>query len=228
MEKTSIDLSQLDESTKQALLEQLKQEQAKKQESLIQKKEHYAAMRDEMIAKAVSNFREQEQAMTDLKNALVSDIAALVDIKTEAFGETEQKGHTFTNKDGTMRVKTSEAEILGFDDTALNGVAKIKTYIKGLASENNQELIEMILRLLKPDKEGNLNPREVVKLFNYKDELEAKLSKQGKQIDPVFSEGVEIIRQAKKVDRKAYYIEVLTRENEKGKWRAIRLNFANI
>lgn len=203
---------------------------SQKAESMDRRKDDYVEVRDNMIDNLLEKFIALNKELMERKKESWSELNTLITLKEEAFGTTDtpQKSHTFTHSNNKTRVMVQEAAIVTFDDTAANGAAKIKQFIKTLTTAETSDIIEMVMNLLGPDKEGNLNPRKMITLFAMKDKRAIRLAKEGKLIEPLFDEGVEIIRKAMRFDYNATYIDVQRRRGGDNKWESIKLNFASM
>jgi hypothetical protein len=211
-----------------ALTAEVRAKDAAASEAMASKKEQYVAMRDNLIAEQFNRFLWMRKKMEELKVDAFKELNALIEMKAEAFGEQNQKSHTFTNARNTHRIVVNNAAIVSFDDTASAGAAKIKAYINTLASSENQEIIEMLVNLLGPDREGNLNPRKMTVLFDLKDKMARKAGSEGRALHHLLADGVEIIRNSMRYNYSATYIDVQYRRAGDNKWETVALNFASM
>jgi len=153
-------------------------------------RENYKQMSEKFIARTIKKLTPLSEAIRQKKAEVLDEAAALQKLKAELLeidGKSMPKSHTFTSEDGTRRVTIGVYETDGYDDTVEEGVAIVKAYIEGLASDaKSQQLVKMVLSLLQRSANGALKASRVVRLHKLADESG----------DERFQEGVRIIEAA--------------------------------
>lgn len=201
-----------------------KQEQARRQaeERVLQLRDNYAKMSEDFIRKTMKSLTPLSEQIRAKKAAVLEEASALQALKAELLqidGKNMPKSHTFTNEKGTQRVTIGVYETDAYDDTVEEGIAIVKEYIEGLASDaKSQQLVKMVLSLLQRSANGALKASRVVRLHKLADESG----------DERFIEGVKIIENAYRPAISRTYIRCEKREiDENGgvvhDWEAIPL-----
>lgn len=183
-----MDISQMTAAERAALREQLEaQERAdsqKRQESI----DAYKQMVDEFCVEVFGRMKKVSDQLRAEKERVFGDAELLIKQKEQLF-KVKQDRHSnqFTTSDGKYTVALGYRTNDGWDDTVNEGIAKVKEYLATLAStEEGARAVSIILKLLTKDKKGNLKASSMI-------QLEQEAAKNG---DPLFIEGVQIIRDA--------------------------------
>lgn len=199
-----------------------------KSEGFVSKKEAFMQKQEAVIDELYDAFVIENERLLKLKANAWHKLKNLIREKDEAFGPTSQKSYSFVNCDNSKKVDITEASIVSFDETSANGAALIKAFIVSSTTSENRHILDMLLNMLGPDREGNLNPKKMTTLFTWYDGYERDQNKQGKLVDASLQQGIEILRAAIRHDKNASYIDVLARTGLDGKWESIKLNFASM
>lgn len=194
----TIQLGKLTPEQKKQLLDELQAEEALKQATVKAEREIYKETVGKTVAETIKEMQIVSSMLAKSKANVFNNFSALLDMKKELYGYKEgQQSHTFTNALG-QTIEVGYRQIDGWDDTVEAGIAKVNQYIDSLAtSEETAKLVKFIQRLLKKDQKGNLKSNRVLELQNLAEEINS----------PLFSDGVDIIREAYKPVRSAYFIE---------------------
>lgn len=183
-----MDISKMTAAERAALREQLEaQERAdsqKRQESI----DAYKQMVDEFCVEVFGRMKKVSDQLRTEKERVFGDAELLIKQKEQLF-KVKQDRHSnqFTTSDGKYTVALGYRTNDGWDDTVNEGIAKVKEYLATLAStEDGARAVSIILKLLTKDKKGNLKASSMI-------QLEQEAAKNG---DPLFIEGVQIIRDA--------------------------------
>lgn len=183
-----MDISNMTAAERAALREQLEaQERAdsqKRQESI----DAYKQMVDEFCVEVFGRMKKVSDQLRTEKERVFGDAELLIKQKEQLF-KVKQDRHSnqFTTSDGKYTVALGYRTNDGWDDTVNEGIAKVKEYLATLAStEDGARAVSIILKLLTKDKKGNLKASSMI-------QLEQEAAKNG---DPLFIEGVQIIRDA--------------------------------
>lgn len=183
-----MDISNMTAAERAALREQLAaQERAdsqKRQESI----DAYKQMVDEFCADSFERMKKISELLRAEKERVFAAADLLIEQK-EALFKTKSDRHSnqFTTSDGKVTVALGYRTTDGWDDTVNEGIAKVKEYLSSLAAtEEGAKAVNIILKLLAKDKKGNMKASSMI-------QLEQEAAKNG---NPLFVEGVQIIRDA--------------------------------
>ena len=183
-----MDVSNMTAAERAALREQLEaQERAdsqKRQESI----DAYKQMVDEFCADSFERMKKISELLRAEKERVFAAADLLIEQK-EALFKTKSDRHSnqFTTSDGKVTVALGYRTTDGWDDTVNEGIAKVKEYLSSLAAtEEGAKAVNIILKLLAKDKKGNMKASSMI-------QLEQEAAKNG---NPLFVEGVQIIRDA--------------------------------
>lgn len=149
----------------------------------------YRAMVDDEIANCIPILQELSESIRITKQTVLENFRAVLEMK-ERFLERKVDGqlsHTFTNSDGTMRVKLGVHFVDAYRDTVEDGVAMVKDFISSLAKdESTKKLVEMVLKLLSPGANGTIKASRIVQLRRIAEDFG----------DERFLQGVRIIEES--------------------------------
>lgn len=199
-----------------------KAEDEKKQAAAERKRqrEEYASMVDDEINTAIPQLRELSEAIRTVKDTVFGNFDAILKMKAEILGLTkdDQRSHTFTNSDSTLRITLGVNCIDGYRDTVEDGIAMVKAYIESLATDDKSKvLVSAVLRLLSRDGQGNLKASRVLQLRKMAEESG----------DDRFIEGVRIIEESYQPTVTKRYIRAEYKDS-KGAWRYIPLDMTAV
>lgn len=199
-----------------------KAEDEKKQAAAERKRqrEEYATMVDDEINTAIPQLRELSESIKTVKDTVFGNFDAILKMKAEILGLTkdDQRSHTFTNSDSTLRITLGVNCIDGYRDTVEDGIAMVKAYIESLATDDKSKvLVSAVLRLLSRDGQGNLKASRVLQLRKMAEESG----------DERFIEGVRIIEESYQPTVTKRYIRAEYKDS-KGAWRYIPLDMTAV
>ena len=180
----------------------------------------YANMVDDEIRTAIPQLREMSEALKTVKDTIFGNFDAVLKMKSEILGLTrdDQRSHTFTTSDSTLRLTLGVNCIDGYRDTVEDGIAMVKKYIESLAKDDNSRaLVNAVLRLLSRDGQGNIKASKVLQLRKMADDSG----------DERFIEGVKIIEESYQPTVTKRYIRAEYKD-EKGAWRYIPLDMTAV
>ncbi len=180
----------------------------------------YANMVDDEIRTAIPQLREMSEALKTVKDTIFGNFDAVLKMKSEILGLTrdDQRSHTFTTSDSTLRLTLGVNCIDGYRDTVEDGIAMVKKYIESLAKDDNSRaLVNAVLRLLSRDGQGNLKASRVLQLRKMAEDSG----------DEQFLEGVRIIEESYQPTVTKRYIRAEYKD-EKGAWRYIPLDMTAV
>ena len=132
-----------------------------------QDRDAYRDLVDETIERTVPSLMCLSQGIKETKQAVLDDFKNVIDMKADVLKlkKDGQRSDTFTNSKGDKRITVGVYTTDGYRDTVEDGIAIVKEYIEGLASdEKTKSLVKMVLRLLARDAKGTLKASRVVQL----------------------------------------------------------------
>lgn len=199
-----------------------KAEDEKRQAAAERKRqrEEYATMVDDEINTAIPQLRELSESIKTVKDTVFGNFDAILKMKAEILGLTkdDQRSHTFTNSNSTLRITLGVNCIDGYRDTVEDGIAMVKAYIESLATDDKSKvLVSAVLRLLSRDGQGNLKASRVLQLRKMAEESG----------DERFIEGVRIIEESYQPTVTKRYIRAEYKDS-KNAWRYIPLDMTAV
>lgn len=212
-----MDIEKLTAAERAELKAQLEaQERAEKQK----RENDISAYKDlvtEFVHKTKDSMMHLSGMMRQRKDEVFENVAALVDLKEKLYNtKLDRHSNTFSADGITVTIgrRTNDS----WDDTVEVGIQKVKDYLATLAKDDNSaKLYEMLMKLLSKDRKGNLKASSMLQLEQYASKLN----------DPLFTEGVEIIRNAYKPRETCDFVSVSYKDAE-GKEHAIPLSLATM
>lgn len=141
--------------------EEFKAAQAAKnaKEQAKRDREAYRDLVDETIERAIPSLECLSQGIKETKQSILDDFRNVIEMKADVLKlkKDGQRSDTFTNSAGDKRITVGVYVTDGYRDTVEDGIAIVKEYIEGLASDaKTQSLVKMVLRLLARDAKGTL------------------------------------------------------------------------
>ena len=197
------------EEFKAALAAKNAKEQAKRD------REAYRDLVDETIERAIPSLECLSQGIKETKQSILDDFRNVIEMKADVLKlkKDGQRSDTFTNSAGDKRITVGVYVTDGYRDTVEDGIAIVKEYIEGLASDaKTQSLVKMVLRLLARDAKGTLKASRVVQLRKIAEESGNER----------FMEGVQIIEESYQPAISKQFIRAEVK-NENGAWVCIPL-----
>ena len=215
-EKTKTTVEMTDEEA--AEFQAFKEAQARKRAEEKKKAERqtYDDLVDAAIEESFPRLRNISDAIRMTKKTVRESFQAILDMKRDVLGLTKEKqrSHTWTHSNGKLRITIGSHKCDGWKDTVTDGVAMVKEACLDLIQdETTRALVNQILRLMAPDKEGNLKAAKALQLRRLADELH----------NDRISEGVSIIEEAYIPSLSRTYIYGEVKDEETGAWKSIPL-----
>lgn len=198
----------------------LEREKKKAAEVRKQQRRDYVDMVDDEVRTTIPQLRELSEQIKLVKETIFGNFDAILKLKSDITGvaRDDQKSHTFTTSDGTLRVILGVNTIDGYRDTVEDGIALVRGYIESLAKDDaTKALVNAVLRLLSRDGQGNIKASRVLQLRKMAEDSG----------NEQFLEGVKIIEEAyqpaitKKFVRAQY-------KNNNGAWCYIPLGMTDV
>lgn len=170
---------------------------------------------DETIERTIPSLECLSQGIKETKQSILDDFRNVIEMKADVLKlkKDGQRSDTFTNSAGDKRITVGVYVTDGYRDTVEDGIAIVKEYIEGLASDaKTQSLVKMVLRLLARDAKGTLKASRVVQLRKIAEESGNER----------FMEGVQIIEESYQPAISKQFIRAEVK-NENGAWVCIPL-----
>lgn len=183
-----MDIKQMTAEQRAELKAQLEAEERAESQKRQESIDAYKTMVDEFCSDTFERMKKISELLRAEKERVFAAADLLIEQK-EALYKTKQDRHSnqFTTADGKYTVALGYRTNDGWDDTVDVGIAKVKEYLKSLTTtDEGAKAVDIIMKLLAKDKKGNLKASAMI-------QLEQHASKYG---DPLFIEGVQIIRDA--------------------------------
>lgn len=181
-----MDIKNMTPEQRAALKAQLEAEERAEKQKREESIDAYKQSVDEFCRDVFARMKRVSDQLRVEKERVFEASDILIQMKEELFN-TKQDRHSnqFTTSDGRITVALGYRINDGWDDTVDIGIAKVKEYLRSLTStEEGAKAVEIILKLLAKDKKGNLRASSMI-------QLEQHAARYG---DPLFVEGVKIIR----------------------------------
>ena len=191
------------------------QAEKKAKEQAKRDREAYKELVDETIEEAIMRLQAVSHHIKTDKQNVLNDFRRVIDMKSEVLKlkKDGQRSDTFTNSAGDKRITVGVYVTDGYRDTVEDGIAIVKEYIEGLASDaKTQSLVKMVFRLLARDAKGTLKASRVVQLRKIAEETGSDR----------FMEGVQIIEEAYQPAISKQFIRAEVKD-ENGAWTNIPL-----
>jgi hypothetical protein len=155
--------------------EAFKAEKAKRDKAKLQKqnRDTYKDLIDETVNKCFPELQELSKKLAAAKTKVYEEFRQALLMKADIFEtKTDQRSHTFTNKEGNRRIILGEYEVDGYDDTADEGLEMIKNGALSIIKDNETKaLVNTILKLASKNSKGVLKPSKVMQLRAMAEEL---------------------------------------------------------
>lgn len=218
MEQTTVTMT----AEERERFEAWKAEDEKKRAAEERKRQRgeYAGMVDDEIRTAIPQLLQLSEEIKTVKEAVFGNFDAILKMKAEILGLTKdnQRSHTFTTSDSTLRITLGVNCIDGYRDTVEDGITMVKEYIESLAKDDTSKaLVNAVLRLLSRDGQGNIKASRVLQLRKMADESG----------DERFLDGVRIIEESYQPTVTKRYIRAEYKD-DKGAWRYIPLDMTAV
>lgn len=168
----SIDLSQLSDEQKEALLNQLK---ADKQNSRQQKREAYEGLRRDFLAGVEKKVTEVTDTVTAFKGWLDDEVKAFVDVLKEYGKLKTDDQQSFTITGDGFRLEVNSNKVKGFDERADVAADRLidflNAYIDTKDTGKDDPMYQLAMTLLERNKQGDLDYKSISKLYELEDKF---------------------------------------------------------
>lgn len=195
-------------------------EEAEAKKAAEQKKKEDRMAYDELVDQAIEEAFPRLQNVSDslrmTKKTVQGAFAAILEMKRDVLQLTKEKqrSHTWTHSNGKLRITIGSHKCDGWKDTVTDGVQMVKDACMDLIKDDTtRALVNQIMALMSPDKEGNLKAAKALQLRKLADELH----------NDRISEGVQIIEEAYIPSLSKTYIYGEVKDEATGDWKSIPL-----
>lgn len=195
-------------------------EEAEAKKAAEQKKKEDRMAYDELVDQAIEEAFPRLQNVSDYlrmtKKSVQGAFAAILEMKRDVLQLTKerQRSHTWTHSNGKLRITIGSHKCDGWKDTVTDGVQMVKDACMDLIKDDTtRALVNQIMVLMSPDKEGNLKAAKALQLRKLADELH----------NDRISEGVQIIEEAYIPSLSKTYIYGEVKDEATGAWKSIPL-----
>lgn len=195
-------------------------EEAEAKKAAEQKKKEDRMAYDELVDQAIEEAFPRLQNVSDslrmTKKSVQGAFAAILEMKRDVLQLTKerQRSHTWTHSNGKLRITIGSHKCDGWKDTVTDGVQMVKDACMDLIKDDTtRALVNQIMALMSPDKEGNLKAAKALQLRKLADELH----------NDRISEGVQIIEEAYIPSLSKTYIYGEVKDEATGAWKSIPL-----
>ena len=195
-------------------------EEAEAKKAAEQKKKEDRMAYDELVDQAIEEAFPRLQNVSDslrmTKKSVQGAFAAILEMKRDVLQLTKEKqrSHTWTHSNGKLRITIGSHKCDGWKDTVTDGVQMVKDACMDLIKDDTtRALVNQIMALMSPDKEGNLKAAKALQLRRLADELH----------NDRISEGVQIIEEAYIPSLSKTYIYGEVKDEQTGAWKSIPL-----
>ena len=206
-----MDTKNLTAEQRAELMAQLQAEQQAEQQKKKDDIEAYKEMVSGFVIHSFEMLIKQSMALARVKESIYNTFHAAFEIKADLFGtkEKEQKSHTFSSKEGNLRITLGTNHLDNYDDTADEGIAMVNEYLDELSTNSSeaQQAVKICRSLLAKDKKGTLKASRIMTLRKHAVESGNER----------FIEGVDIIMNAYKPLPSKQYIRAEYKD-DKGAW----------
>ncbi|MRI63664.1 DUF3164 family protein, partial [Ornithobacterium rhinotracheale] len=158
----------------------------------------YKDLVNEELPRIAGMLKTLSQNISQVKLFAFENLKALLDLKSKAYGVRDtQQSHTFSDDKGNT-ITYGFRIIDGWDDSVTAGIDKVREFIASLAKdEATGKLVHAVNQLLKKDAKGNLKASRVLELTKLAEDFN----------NDNFTDAVNIIRQAYKPQRSAFFVD---------------------
>lgn len=213
-EKTTVEMTAEQFAEFQAFQEQQarKAAEAKKRAD----RQTYDELVDAAIDAAFPRLRSVSETLKMTKKTVRDNFETILAMKKDVLNLTKdkQRSHTWTHSNGKVRITIGAHKCDGWKDTVTDGVQIVKDACLDLVKDDTtRALVNQIMALMSPDKDGNLKASKALQLRKLADELHNER----------ISEGVQIIEEAYIPSLSKTYIYCEVRDDKTGGWKPIPL-----
>lgn len=195
-----------------------KEQQARKAAEAKKKadRQTYDELVDAAIEEAFPRLQNVSDALKMTKKTVRDNFETILAMKKDVLNLTKEKqrSHTWTHSNGRLRITIGAHKCDGWKDTVTDGVQMVKDACLDLVKDDTtRALVNQIMALMSPDKDGNLKASKALQLRKLADELH----------NDRISEGVQIIEEAYIPSLSRTYIYGEVKDEKTCAWKSIPL-----
>lgn len=214
-----VDISQLSDEQKAALLAQLNGERKTARE---QKRSAYEGLRKEFMSRVEENLLNTVSEVRSFKQWLEKETDAFVKLMRE-YGEVTRDGQmSYTITEGDFKLNISSNKVKGFDEradlAAERLVSFLKAYMRQSEKGSDDPMYQLAMTLLERNQAGDLDYKSISKLY----ELEDKFKSQE------YSEIMQLFKESNVVQKNAVNYYFWKRSKETGVWTRLEPSFCRM
>lgn len=204
-------------STVEELRKQLAEAEAKENQAKRRQEAKYQAEKEAFVNDTVKDFEELNEALIEFKKETFDEAERLQKTMFDLFKveQKDSKSFSITNENKTRKLTFSKGEVFAFNETAEAGIELLHEVLKNKFEKRNKTMYKIIEKLLSKTKEGDYDPKMLVKLRKFEEDIN----------DPNFSKALDILNNAQEVNSTSKYVRAYNK-NENGKWVDITLQFS--
>lgn len=205
---TPVDVSQLTDEQKAALLAQLN---AENQNNRQEKRKAYEELRKEFMAKVHENLINLVGETKSFRQWLEKESAAFTAVMRE-YGEVKYDGQqSYTITDGNFRLSITSNKVKGFDERADLAAERLVTFLNDYMSHSSKgsedPMYQLAMTLLERNKAGKLDYKSISKLYEMEDKFGS----------PEYSDIMQLFKESNVVQENAINFYFYHR-NDMGVW----------
>lgn len=174
--------------------------------------------RDDFVLESFAKVRPVKQILSDLKQELIADVHAFIDLSVEQYDvQRSLKGNTtLTSFDGKYQIKIAMQDKLHFDERIHAAKALIDECLTEWTQDSRSELKLIVQSAFDVDKEGKINTAKVLALRRHD------------IADPKWQRAMQAISDSLKIQTTREYIRFYERDDETQEYVMINLDFAKM
>lgn len=214
-----VDISQLTEEQKAALLQQLN---ADAKDARLGKRDAYEGLRAEFMHRVEENLITVLSDTKSFKQWLMREVEAFISIMRQYGQLKNDDQRNYTIIDGDFRLQVSCNKVKGFDERANLAAERLVEYLKGYMQKSDKgkddPMYQLAMTLLERNQAGDFDYKSISKLYEIEDKFH----------DPEYTEIMELFKESNVVQKNATNYYFFKRDAQTGVWRRMEPSFCRI
>lgn len=214
-----VDISQLSEEQKAALLAQLNAEQKMNRQD---RRDAYEGLRADFMHRVEEFLINVTADVTGFKKWLTEESEAFFAIMQQYGQVRHDSQQSYVITDGNFRLSVKSNKVKGFDERADLAADRLVTYLKDYMSKSDKgkddPMYQLAMTLLERNQAGDLDYKSISKLY----ELEDKFG------DPEYADIMTLFKESNVVQKTAVNYYFFRRNPETGVWSRIEPSFCRL
>lgn len=214
-----VDISQLSEEQKAALLAQLNAEQKMNRQD---RRDAYEGLRADFMHRVEEFLINVTADVTGFKKWLTEESEAFFTIMQQYGQVRHDSQQSYIITDGNFRLSVKSNKVKGFDERADLAADRLVTYLKDYMSKSDKgkddPMYQLAMTLLERNQAGDLDYKSISKLY----ELEDKFG------DPEYADIMTLFKESNVVQKTAVNYYFFRRNPETGVWSRIEPSFCRL